>query len=244
MQLEINETSAAALPRASFLNIRWSAIFAGLAVGLASNMLLMMLGTAAGLAFFDIDGADGGMSVPLAASIWNTVSMVISAFIGGYVAARGSGLKRVSDGVLHAASAWGMTLLLAVFMASTVSGATFNAMFPSLQQEQNVSDTARAIGSIEQGDRQTAVDALQRNLGISAYQAQEIVDQVLALSGREEQVGASGRAAAQETLRAATLVSLWLTVATLLSLLAALGGGVAGAQGSRRVLHRRTTRLA
>lgn len=243
MQLEITETNSAAVSRTPLLNIRWSAIFAGLAVGLAANMLLMMLGTALGLAFFEIDGADGGMTVPLVASIWNTASMVISAFVGGYVAARGSGLKRTSDGVLHAISAWGMTLLLATFMAGSVSGTTFNAMFPSLQ-ERNVSDTVRLLGGLDEGNRQAAAQSLQRNLGISEYRAQEIIDQTLALSGREDEASERGRAAARETLRTATVVSAWLTVATLLSLLAALGGGVFGVSGSRRVLHRRTTHVA
>lgn len=243
MQLEITETNAAALPRATFLNIRWGAIFAGLAVGLASNMVLMLLGTAAGLSFFEMDGSETESIFPVAASVWNTVSMVSSAFIGGYIAARGSGLKRTSDGILHAAVAWGMTLILAVFMASSVTGATFNAMFPSLQ-ESVVHESASVIGDLDQGDRQSAAASLQRNLGISSNQAQQIIDQALALSGREEEAGARGRVAARETLRTAAIVSIWLTLSTLLSLAAALGGGVFGAHGARRVLHRRTTSFA
>jgi hypothetical protein len=245
MQLEITETNAAAtsIPRASFLTIRWGAIFAGLAVGLAANMLFMLLGTAIGLSLFDLDGSTPDSTFSIAASIWNTASMVISAFIGGYVAARGSGLKRNSDGILHAAVAWGMTLLLAVFMASSVTGATFSAMFPSLQ-DRTVQDTAQIIGNIDNVDRQAAVDNLQRNLGISSSQANSLVDQALALSGREEEAGESGRAAAQDTLRTATMVSIWLTVSTALSLLAALGGGASGVHGARRVLHRRITSVA
>lgn len=248
MQLEITETnaSASALPRATFMNIRWGAIFAGLAVGLASNMVLMLLGTAAGLSFFEIGGSEGSTNTesvfPVAASVWNTVSMVSSAFIGGYIAARGSGLKRTSDGILQAVVAWGMTLILAVFMASSVTGATFNAMFPSLQ-EGVVQESASVIGDLEEGDRQSASASLQRNLGISSNQAQQVIDQALALSGREETVGESGRVAARETLRTAAIVSIWLTLSTLLSLAAALGGGVFGAHGTRRILHRRTATL-
>lgn len=52
------------------------------------------------------------------------------------------------------------------------------------------------------------------------------------------------RAAAQETLRTATLVSLWLTASVALSLIAALGGGATGVRGSRRVLHRRVTHVS
>lgn len=243
MQLEITETNAAALPRTTFLNVRWGAIFAGLAVGLASNMVLMLLGTAAGLSFFELGGSETDSAFPLAASIWNTVSMVISAFIGGYVAARGSGLKRTSDGILHATVAWGMTLILAVFVASSATGATFNAMFPSLQ-DTTVRESARVLGNLEEGDRQAAVASLQRNLGISSSQAQEIIDQALVLSGREEEAGAGGRAAAEDTVRTAAVVSIWLTLSTLLSLASAISGGVMGAHGARRVLHRRTTTVS
>ena len=245
MQLEITETNAAstAIPRASFFSIRWGGIFAGLAVGLAANMLIMLLGTAIGLSFFDLDGSTTGNTFSIAASVWNAASMIISAFIGGYVAARGSGLKRSSDGILHAVVAWGMTLLLAVFLASTLTGTTFNAMYPSLQ-DRTMQDTAQIIGNIDNGNRQAASDSLQRNLGISSNQAQSLVDQALALSGREAEAGESGRSAAQDTLRTATIVSIWLTLSTALSLLAAVGGGTSGVRGSRRILHRRITSIA
>jgi len=243
MQLEITETNATAFPRGEFLNIRWGAIFAGLAVGLATNMLLVMLGTAAGLSLVEVDGSNSGNQVPLIASIWNVASMVIAAFVGGYVAARASGLKRTSDGILHAVVAWGMTLLLAVFMASAVTGSTFNAMFPSLQGRA-VQEGAQVLGSIDDGDRQAAAVSLQRNLGISSDQAHQLIDQALALSGNDAEVGEAGRAAARETLRTATVVSIWLTLSTLLSLLTAVGGGVLGIRNARRVLHRRTTTIA
>ena len=246
MQLEITETplaSTAAAHRAAFLPMRWSAIFGGLAVGLATSMLLTLLGTSVGLSLFDVGDPVSGNKFPIAASVWNTVSMVLSAFIGGYVAARGSGLKRNTDGILHAAVAWGMTMLIAVFMASSVTGTAFNAMFPSLQ-DRNMRDTAQILGNIDQGNRQAATESLQRNLGISSNQANEIVEQALVLSGREEQVGPAGRNAAQDTLRTAAVVSIWLTLSVALSLVAALGGGASGVVGSRRVLHRRVTSVA
>lgn len=244
MQLEITETNAAAmLPRSAFLNVRWSAIFAGLAVGIASNMLLMLLGTAAGLSFFDFGETGTGQSFPVVASLWNSLTMIISAFIGGYIAARGSGLRRGFDGILHGAAAWGMTLLLGVFLASSVTGATFEAIFPSLQGR-TVQDSAQVIGNLDRGNRQEAVDALQRSLGLSNEQAQQLIDQGLALSGRGNEADERGRAAAQETLHTATMVSIWLTLSIALSLVAALAGGAAGIHGSRRVLHRRVTHIA
>lgn len=243
MQLEITETHAAATPRAAFLNISWGAIFAGLAVGMASNMLLMMLGTATGLSLFDLGETSAEQRFPAIAAVWNSASMIIAAFIGGYIAARASGLKRSFDGVLHAAVAWGMTLLLSVFLASSVTTATFDAMFPALRST-SVQDSAQVIGSLEPNNRQEAAATLQRTLGLSAEQADQLVDQALALSGHPDAAGTDGRAAAQQTLRTATLVSIWLTASVALSLISAVGGGMTGVRGSRRVLHRRVTHLA
>lgn len=243
MQLEITETSTVARHGPSLLNLRWSAVFAGLAVGLATSLLLMLLGTAAGLSYFNLATPDTGANLPAVAAVWNTASMLIAAFIGGYVAARSSGLKRTSDGLLHAAVAWGMTLLLAVFLASAATGTTFDAMFPALQGRA-VSNTAQLIDRIDQGDRAAAAASLQRNLGISAAQAQELVAQAMALSGHQEAAGEVGRDAAQNTLHTATVVSLWLSVSTVLSLLAAVGGGASGIRGSRRLPHRHIANLA
>jgi hypothetical protein len=243
MQLEITETNSSVTPRLSFFNVRWGAIFAGLAVGIATNFVLMLIGTSTGLSLFDIGDTGTQSSFPIAASIWNTVSMIVSAFVGGYVAARGSGFKRASDGILHAAVTWGMTVVLAVFLASSVTGATFAAMFPSLQGS-SVQDTAQILGSIDRGDRDAAVQNLQRDLGITSSQARNLVDQALALSGREQAATPAGRDSAQSTVKTAAIVSIWLTLSTLLSLLAALGGGLSGVRGSRRVLHRRVTSIA
>src|SRR5690606_18479083 len=184
-----------------------------------------------------------GQRFPLVAALWNTASMIVAAFIGGYIAARASGLKRSFDGLLHASVAWGMTLLLSVFMASSVTTATFDVMFPTLQGS-SIQDSAQVIGSLERGDRQEAADTLQHTLGLSAEQADQLVDQALVLSGRPDAAGAGGQVAAQQTLRTATLVSIWLTASVALSLIAALGGGAAGVRGSRRVLHRRVTQFS
>ena len=212
MQLEITETHAAATPRAAFLNVSWGAIFAGLAVGMASNMLLMMLGTATGLSLFDLGEPGPEQRFPLIAALWNTASMIIAAFVGGYIAARASGLKRSFDGVLHAAAAWGMTLLLSAFLASSVTTATFDVIFPALRSS-NAQDSAQLIRNLDRGNLQEAAST-------------------------------DGRAAAQQTLRTATLVSIRLTASVTLSLISAVGGGIAGVHGSRRVLHRRITHLA
>src|SRR5918993_5256105 len=81
--------------------VKWSAIFAGWAVGLATQMVLTLLGLGIGAWAIDPRDANPTEGVPLGAGIWTGVSMLISAFIGGYITARMSGSSIRSDGLYH-----------------------------------------------------------------------------------------------------------------------------------------------
>src|SRR5262245_30625562 len=67
--------------------LRWNAVFAGMAVGIAVHLLVSMLGGAAGLA---LSGASPGggqpAAVPVPAGVWSAGSLVVAAMAGGYVA--------------------------------------------------------------------------------------------------------------------------------------------------------------
>src|SRR4051812_48319352 len=75
--------------------IRWGAVFAGVAVGVSVQLALTLLGIASGLSSTDVSQ---GETVGMGPLIWAGLSMLIAAFIGGYVAARMTGLKRKVDG--------------------------------------------------------------------------------------------------------------------------------------------------
>lgn len=116
-----------------FPAIAWSAIIGGLVVGLATQMVLMLLGIAAGLTAVDISGAGAGVrNVPAWSAVWNGLSMLVAAFVGGYVAARMSGLRRKSDGILHGFVAWGATTLLYAILAFSAMGALFGGVFNTI----------------------------------------------------------------------------------------------------------------
>lgn len=237
MQLEISDTSGTALHRMPISSIRWTAILAGLVVGIATHLLLMLFGASIGLAAVDV-GDEVGNTLPVAAGVWNTVSMVIAAFVGAYVAARSAGMRRWSDGILHGVVSWGLTLLLTAFLATTALGSMMGSFFSSPTARNAAAQAAPAAGqaarNIAEGDRADAIQNLQARLGISGDQAAKLVDQALILSGREESASPAGRQAAQDTLHNASLASGWLTAAILLSLLAAVGGGWLGAKGTHR----------
>jgi hypothetical protein len=227
MQIEVTETPMRAYRLPSF-NLRWSGIFAGLVVGIAVNLVLMLLGAAAGLAVFNVGDSPAG--IPLAVAIWNTLCMVLAAFAGGYVAARSAGMRRASDGVLHGAVAWGATMVLSALLATSATGLALGSLFTTSPRE-----APEAIASLNLNDRQEAARTLEQRLGLTPEQANRAVDQALALSGREEEVSPANREAAEQGLRAASVASGWLSGAIVLSLLAAMGGGVLGAHGAQRL---------
>ncbi len=128
--------------------IRWSAILAGLVVGLATHMLLALLGVAAGLSAVDPMARDAVGNIPVAAGIWNGVSMLIAAFVGGFIAARMCGLSRLSDGLLHGFVSWGATTLLLAYLTTTaVTGAIGSAFGLIGQSVQTIGQTVAGGGA-------------------------------------------------------------------------------------------------
>lgn len=219
--------------------LSWGAIVAGLAVGIAINLLLLLIGAATGLAMFDAGEARQASEngVPMAVAIWNTISMVIAAFAGGYVAARTAGMRRISDGVLHGVVAWGATLLISVFILGSVAGTTLGALFNAVTPGERMAGSEIA-GKLDSGNRQEAIATMRQRFGLSNEQASQLVDQALVLSGRENQASPQAREATENTLHNASIASGWLSVAILLSLLSAIGGGILGARGTRRDVRR------
>src|SRR5512144_2018397 len=107
--------------------VGWAAVLAGMSVGIALHLVFALAGAAVGLALYE-----PGVrleAVPVAAAVWSVVSMLIAAFIGGYVAARASGLRRLADGVLHGTVAWGATTLLFAALATSTMGVMFGGLF-------------------------------------------------------------------------------------------------------------------
>jgi len=103
-------------------SISWAAIFAGVVVGLVTQLLLTMLGTGIGLA--TVGGADApsveGFSI--VSGLWFIVSGLIAAFVGGYVAARMSGRTVATTGAMHGLTTWAFTTLLVLYLLTTSVG--------------------------------------------------------------------------------------------------------------------------
>jgi hypothetical protein len=246
--------------------ISWGAIFGGLASGMATFILLAMLGVAAGFTAVDPREIEPVGRAPLITAIWTGISMLISAFVGGYVAARISGFSRKGDGMLHGFVVWGVNTLFFVYLVTTSVGNMLGGAFNIFGQ--GAQTAASAVGAaaggegagplqslitggggnitpesmnnlqqrISAGDRQGAVNVMVSEMGIAPDRAETMADQAMQLRGTLQQLPPAEEVASR-AVTGATAISWTLFAAMLLSLFLAIAGGGVGA---RSVVRRRT----
>lgn len=243
------------LRRQAFPAIRWGAVLAGVAVGISVQLALTLLGIATGLSTTEVTQGEGVGVGPL---IWAGVSMLVAAFVGGYVAARMSGLKRKADGVLHGAVSWAVTTILFAVLAtsvgSTLVGGVFNNMsqlaqagmrdgagsqIAAVMQSQGARLDAAAMQQFQQllqsGQREPAIQLLTSRLGMDQSRASAIVDQALIMTGTPQAASQQGRQSTENAVQRAGTAAWVVFLAVALALAIGIGGGALGAAGSRRV---------
>lgn len=104
-------------------NISWGAVFAGVAMGLVTHLLLNLLGV--GIAASITPSADGNPSpegFSTAAGLWWVISGIVAALAGGIVAGRLSGRPKPSTAAWHGVTTWALTTLLLFWLVSTAIG--------------------------------------------------------------------------------------------------------------------------
>jgi hypothetical protein len=76
-----------------FARISWGAILAGAIIGLATQLILTLIGAAVGLATLSpaTDTGPSGTTLGIGAAVWLLISSVVSLFLGGYIAGRLAG---------------------------------------------------------------------------------------------------------------------------------------------------------
>lgn len=134
MDTQTTFTGRSTEKRTVFPWISWGAVFAGLASGMGTYLLLALLGLAAELTAINPQAAEPVGKAPIITGIWTSISLVLSAFVGGYVAARMSGLSRMADGILHGLVAWSVSTLVFAFIVTTSIGSIIGGAFSVLGQ--------------------------------------------------------------------------------------------------------------
>ncbi|ACP23698.1 conserved hypothetical protein (plasmid) [Sinorhizobium fredii NGR234] len=114
-------------------NLSWAAVLAGVALALALQFLLNLLGVGIGAAAFDPGGGQPGPGAfSIASGIWFAVSGIVSAFVGGYLAGRLSGRRSTTTGAYHGLTSWAVTTLVIVYLLTTSVGALTGGVLSGL----------------------------------------------------------------------------------------------------------------
>lgn len=106
--------------------VRWGPILGGIAVALATQLILSGIGAAIGATTISESGAprSNAGNVGSAVGIWTIVSLFISLFLGSWIMGRCCGSMNRSTALLNGAVLWATTLALSSWLlASGVSGA-------------------------------------------------------------------------------------------------------------------------
>ena len=124
-------STAGELQSPSVQRISWSAIFAGMVIAVAVQLLLSMLGVGIGLGLVEPMAGDtpGAGSFGIGAGLWWLVSNLIALVAGGYVAAWLAGNTLRFDGMLHGVVTWGITLLLTFYLLGSAIGGIMGGAF-------------------------------------------------------------------------------------------------------------------
>ncbi len=243
--------------RPHFPFISWGAIFGGLAAGLSTFILLAMLGLAVGITAIDPQATEPVGRVPAITGIWTGISMILAAFVGGYIASRMSGMSRRTDGLFHGFVAWGAITLAMIYLVTTSVGAllggTFNILGQGLQAVGTVTGAAaegqdlgalitgtpgvevspEALGTLQEqlgaGDREGAIGTMVA-MGFTRERAEPLVDQGMALIGATQQI--EGQEVAAAAVEGLTRAAWFIFAGLLLSMALGIVGGWAGAQSS------------
>jgi hypothetical protein len=163
------------------VRVRWGAVIAGWAVGLATQLVLTLLGLAIGAWSIDLQEAEPASGVPIGTGIWTGISMLISAFVGGYITARMSGSPLRSDGLYHGVIVWGVNWLVFAWLTTTAMatllGGVFSAFGATLQSlGQGATTVVSAAASQMSGG----------NISISMDELRRQVESILAATGKKE----------------------------------------------------------
>src|SRR3989304_3940449 len=106
----VEQTERGTLPLALRRDVtRWGPILGGLAATIATAILLSVLGAALG-----ISPAPGQAGVASAITIWGVIVLLVSFFVGGYVAARSAAPGGWVSAVMNSSIVWAVTIVFIV----------------------------------------------------------------------------------------------------------------------------------
>jgi len=155
--------------------VSWSAIFAGVVLVVAIEMLLAVLGSGVGLGFVrpNTGTTPDASSFGTEAGLWWLVSTVVALIVGGYTAARLAAVPTRFDGMMHGLVIWGLAFLLTVYLVTSAVGGLLGGAFSV------IGSTVSAAGSATGNGISAAIPRLERASGINPNLIQQQAEAIL-----------------------------------------------------------------
>lgn len=117
-------TTAEAI-RTTLLNrVSWSAVFAGIVMAFAAQLILNLIGLSIGAATM-LGASPTAVGFSLSAAIWAGITGIIAAFVGGYTAGRLAGEPEMTTAGWHGLISWGASILVVALLMTTAAGGLF-----------------------------------------------------------------------------------------------------------------------
>ena len=114
--------------------ISWGAVFGGVIIVVAMQLLLSLLGAGFGLGTIDTNAGSTptATSLGIGAGVWWLISSCLSLVAGGFVSAWLAGVEIRFDGVLHGLVTWGIATLLTLWLLTSAIGGIIGGGFAAL----------------------------------------------------------------------------------------------------------------
>jgi hypothetical protein len=201
--------------------VSWGAIFAGATVALALYFLLTLVGSAIGLS---VAGHVRPSNVGVGAAIWAILSTVAALFVGGWVTTQLAVGENKTEAVMHGVILWGVLFAMLLWLMASGIKAGFSAMMGMAQTGAVVARGTTAEDWQAAARRGGVPEETVAEWKRKAADAPE--------AARREAADPENQQAAED---AATRVTWWAVLGTLLSMAAAVFGALAGSGPTLRL---------
>jgi hypothetical protein len=204
----------------AFKRISWGAVFAGLFVSLLCMIILNMLGIAIGAGAIDpLHQANPFQGVGIGAAVWFLASIIISVFIGGWVAGRVAGMPRTPEGLIHGIVAYSTFIVVMFLTLTSATGSIVSGAGSVFGKTLSSSSTART-------ELNRAIEGITRsyNQPNQANNQNQANDQ----NANNQNYRSQSRVSADQAAHAVSVAAWWMFIGLILGGVAAAIGGKLG----------------
>lgn len=133
--------------RGRLRHVSWGAIFVGLIIAIALQILLGLLGVGLGFSILDPTDPMGGVRAwGIGTGIYFVLVQVLSLGVGGYIAARLAPARTDQTAIFHGLSIWALATIIMVWLGGTGVGLAVGGMTSALSAIG--SGTAQAVEAV------------------------------------------------------------------------------------------------